>query len=195
MTTSDLMRAGSVLFLGAVDRLDEDTASQRSSLPTWTRKHVIAHVHHNAEALRRLVSWARTGRENRMYASLDERDDEIARSGGLDYKELRAQVHASNEALLAELDDLSEVQWRRQVLTAQGRTVPATEIPWLRAREVSVHAVDLAAGVVFADLPDEFNAALAAEVVSKRCASGEAAVVAQWLTGRGATATGLRPWP
>ena len=30
-----------------------------------------------------------------------------------------------------------------EVVTAQGRTVPATEIPWLRAREVYVHVVDL----------------------------------------------------
>ena len=29
------------------------------------------------------------------------------------------------------------------MVTAQGRTVPASETPWMRAREVMVHAVDL----------------------------------------------------
>ena len=46
-------------------------------------------------------------------------------------------------------------------------TVPATEIPWLRAREVMVHAVDLATGVTFADLPADFLAALGADIAQQ----------------------------
>ncbi|MEI4747784.1 maleylpyruvate isomerase, partial (plasmid) [Rhodococcus erythropolis] len=51
---------------------------------------------------------------------------------------------------------------------AQGRTVPATEIPWMRAREVCVHAVDLGTGVTFADLPADFLVALGNDIVGKR---------------------------
>ena len=74
---------------------------------------------------------------------------------------------------------LSGEQWQAPVLTAQGRTVPATEVPWLRAREVYVHAVDLATGLSFAELPASFCAALCDEVIAKRgTAPGPALVLA-----------------
>jgi maleylpyruvate isomerase len=50
------------------------------------------------------------------------------------------------------------------VRTAQGRTVPASEVPWMRSREVWVHAVDLDAGVAFADVPADVLAALVDDV-------------------------------
>ncbi|TGZ12556.1 hypothetical protein DV517_66400 [Streptomyces sp. S816] len=60
----------------------------------------------------------------------------------------------SAERLADGLDRLTEEHWRHEAVTAQGRTVPATELPWMRAREVCVHAVDRSTGVVtFADLP------------------------------------------
>jgi maleylpyruvate isomerase len=54
--------------------------------------------------------------------------------------------------------------------------VPASEVPWLRAREVCVHAVDLATGLAFADLPADFLTALCDDVTTKRSASGGPAV-------------------
>ena len=62
---------------------------------------------------------------------------------------------------------LSGQQWQAPVLTAQGRSVPATEVPWMRSREVYVHAVDLATGLSFADLPAGFLAALCDNIVEK----------------------------
>jgi maleylpyruvate isomerase len=63
---------------------------------------------------------------------------------------------------------LTPEQWSTEVVTAQGRTVPASETPWLRAREVMVHAVDLSTGTTFADLPSGFLEALADDIVTKR---------------------------
>jgi maleylpyruvate isomerase len=80
------------------------------------------------------------------------------------------------------------------VVTAQGRTVPATEIPWMRAREVCVHAVDLGAGITFGDLPADFTAALLADVVRKRAGAGEGPELAAWLTGRVPAAPKLAAW-
>ena len=54
--------------------------------------------------------------------------------------------------------------------------MPATELPWMRSREVCVHAVDLATGVSFADLPADFLAALCDEVAGKRAAAPGPAV-------------------
>jgi uncharacterized protein (TIGR03083 family) len=190
----DWMDHGTKLFLAAVDRLDDAALDQPTALPGWTRKHVIAHVHYNARALRRLVSWARTGVESGMYAGPEPRAAEIAHGARLSAAQLRPLVHESASALAADLDALPEPAWSREVVTAQGRAVPASEIPWLRTREVAVHAVDLNAGVGFADLPEDLNAALVSDVVAKRLAGGESAVLARWLTGRAAGAPDLGPW-
>ncbi|WP_371572951.1 hypothetical protein [Streptomyces sp. NBC_01314] len=64
--------------------------------------------------------------------------------------------------------ELTEEQWRAPVVTAQGRTVPASEVPWMRTREVMVHAVDLDTGIQFADLPEEFLAELRHDIVGQR---------------------------
>jgi maleylpyruvate isomerase len=102
--------------------------------------------------------------------------------------ELGFWLRESAAGLAASTDRLTDEQWAAEVVTAQGRTVPATEIPWLRAREVCVHAVDLGLGVTFADLPDDFLDALCADVVAKRGDVPEVdAPLAQrtaWLTGR-----------
>ena len=47
----------------------------------------------------------------------------------------------------------------------QGRTIPATDVPWMRAKEVWVHGVDLRAGLAFDDLPADFCAALVDDVL------------------------------
>ena len=88
-----------------------------------------------------------------MYASPEQRNAEIAGGATLPAAELRALVADSAERLGRRSDALSPRPWQASVVTAQGRTVPATEIPWMRAREVAVHTVDLDAGVGFADLP------------------------------------------
>ncbi|WP_433475747.1 maleylpyruvate isomerase family mycothiol-dependent enzyme [Spirillospora sp. CA-142024] len=194
MTARAWMDRGTELFLGALDRMTDDELAAPTPLPGWTRRHVVAHVHGNAEALRRLLSWAATGVENRMYAGPDERAEEIERLSALPAGELRALVHRSAGLLAADMDALPEDAWNNPVVTAQGRTVPAAEIQWMRSREVCIHTVDLDAGVTFADLPDDFNAALVTEAAAKHASTGNAARLAGWLTGRTATAPELKPW-
>lgn len=84
--------------------------------------------------------------------------------------------------------DLDHLQWERSVVTAQGRTVPASETPWMRSREVMVHAVDLRTGISFADLPDDFLAALRTDIETKRGevpeVVGDQAEVVAYLAGR-----------
>ena len=97
-------------------------------------------------------------------------------------------MHRAAAQLATALESLTADQWAREVRTAQRRAVPATEIPWLRAREVMVHAVDLGVGITFADLPTGFLEALVADISAKR---GEIMLpdaplpdVAAWLAGR-----------
>jgi uncharacterized protein (TIGR03083 family) len=182
------------LFLGGLDKLSDADLDAPTGLPGWTGRHLVAHVHFNALALGRLVSWAATGTENRMYPSMERRNAEIAEGAGLPAADLRRLVHASAEELTVALDALPAEAWAHEVVTAQGRTVPATEIPWMRARELAVHAVDLGAGATFADLPDDLVTALLTDVVTKRVAGGEGPGLAAWLTGRTAEAPAIGPW-
>jgi maleylpyruvate isomerase len=185
---------GTRMFLNAVDGLGDGDFDAETELPGWTRRHVIAHLHFNAEACRRLVSWARTGERNPMYAGPEHRNAEIEKGAGFSPGELRELVRSSAKELSAEFDALPDSAWRAEIVTAQGRTVPATEIPWMRTREVAIHAVDLRAGVDFGDLPDALNTALVADVVNKRAEQGHAAELARWLTGRADRAPALGPW-
>jgi maleylpyruvate isomerase len=182
------------LFLDAVDSLSDASFARPTALPGWTRAHVVAHVHSNAEALRRLVRWARTGEESRMYAGPEQRADDIEAGAKLAPPTLRSLVHGSAAALADELAELTPAERQHIVITAQGRQIPADQITWLRCREVGVHAVDLDAGVDFADLPDEFLVTLIQEIIVKRTAAGELPTLAAWLTGRARADQHLGPW-
>lgn len=184
---------GTKAVLDAAAGLDETAYDEPSLLPGWTRKHLVAHVAANAEALGNLVHWAVTGEPTPMYAGPQERAAGIERGPRLSAAELDSWLRGSAAELAAAMDRLTEEQWAAEVLTAQGRTVPASEIAWLRAREVWVHAVDLdvpveLGGRTFADLPADFLEALSADVVAKRghvpAVEGPPAERAAWLTGR-----------
>jgi uncharacterized protein (TIGR03083 family) len=187
------MDSSTELFLGAVDSLTDAEFDAPTDLPGWTRRHVIAHVHFNAEALGRLASWAATGVESRMYSSVEQRGSDIERGALRPAPELRSMVHASAAELRAKLRGLHVSAWTHEVITAQSRTIPATEIPFMRVREVAVHAIDLGAGVSFADLPLDLTRALVDDIITKRFNAGEGPVLAGWLTGRDAT-TIIGPW-
>ncbi|MPY61051.1 maleylpyruvate isomerase N-terminal domain-containing protein [Streptomyces spongiae] len=109
------------------------------------------HVAGNAEALLRLAIWARTGVPTPMCADREQRAAEI-------------------ESSAAELEDapaaLDAPTWRAEVRSALGRTIPAAEIPWMRVPEVWLHAIDLASGTAFADLPARLTDTLPDDVTA-----------------------------
>jgi maleylpyruvate isomerase len=198
---------GTTVFLQAIDRLSEGQWSANSALPGWTRRHLVAHLAANADALANLVHWAVTGEETPMYASAEARAAAIERGAGLGAGELTRWAHQSATTLEDALAQVTPDQWYHQVRTAQGRSVAATEIPWLRAREVWVHAVDLgpdAPGPVsFADLPADFLHALIGDICAQRgldtttLPDAPLPDIAAWLAGRSHHLThvaDLGPW-
>jgi maleylpyruvate isomerase len=149
------MGAGTELLARAVNALPDDALRAPSALPGWTRAHVVAHVARNAEALTRLATWARTGIETPMYPSREHRAAEIESSAQAPADVLRSELATTAEALDGALAALDETTWQAQVRSALGRPIPAAEIPWMRVREVWLHAVDLDAGVSVTDIaPD-----------------------------------------
>lgn len=182
------------LFLTAVDKLGDEEFAAATALPGWSRAHIVAHVHFNAQALLRLLHWALTGEKTPMYEGTEQRNAEIEDGAALPPPELRRMVRASARQLGTAMDELPRAAWDNEVVTAQGRTVPAREVIWMRTREVAVHAVDLDNGTHFADLPADLNTTLVTDVAKKRSAAGEGAGLAAWLTGRAEQAPSLGPW-
>jgi uncharacterized protein (TIGR03083 family) len=177
------MRQGTALLLKEAD-LDDAALNRPCALPGWTRRHLIAHVAANADALGNLVQWAATGEPTPMYASPAERAAGIENGAKLPVGELVGWLRRSADMLEGAMARLGSEQWRVWVRTAQGRTVAAAEVPWMRSREVWIHAVDLAAGLAFADLPADFLAALCEDVIAKRGAQpGHALILTATDTG------------
>jgi maleylpyruvate isomerase len=147
------MRAGTEHLIAVVGEIPDADLAAPSALPGWTRAHVVAHVARNAEALVRLATWARTGVETPMYPSPEARAAEIEETSGRSAEVLRAELVATARELDEALGALTPQQWDAVVRSAQGREIPATEIPFMRIREVWVHAADLGTGASFADVP------------------------------------------
>lgn len=164
---------GTELFARALAGVPVGELGAATDLPGWSRTHVVGHVAANASALRNLVTWARTGIETPMYSSSDQRAADIEAAASAQEEWLREQFTKTAAQLADDLDALTPAQWQTQIRTAQGRTVTAEEIPWMRSREVMIHAVDLGSGVVMTDLPEGFLLELIAEVVAKRSNGGD----------------------
>lgn len=169
--------SGAAMVSGELAGLDEDAFGE-PTLPGWTRRHLAAHLAANASAVGNLVRWAATGEPTPMYDSLEQRDADIASGAHRSGDELRSWFDTTAQALADGFAGLSAQGWAAEVVTVQGRTVPASETPWMRAREVLVHAVDLGTGVRFADLPTGFLRALGDDVVGKRDATADGPALA-----------------
>jgi maleylpyruvate isomerase len=148
------MREGTEQFLVVVESLSDSDFRTASRLPGWRKAHVVGHVARNAEALTRLAMWARTGVETPMYADRSQRAAEIEESAALPPQELRTSLVDSAERLDRELGRLEPGGWTAQVRSALGRTIPAAEVPWMRIREVWLHATDLGNEKLLAEIPD-----------------------------------------
>jgi maleylpyruvate isomerase len=162
----DWMDEGYAYLAERLDLLDDDRLGEPSGLVGWTRRHMIAHVGLNARALSRLVRWAATGERTPMYADDRARAAEIKQGAVLSAPELRELVRTEQSRLRAALDRLDEAGRDATVVTGLGRQVPAREIPWLRTREVWVHAVDLCDGADFPDFPADLLDALITDVTA-----------------------------
>ncbi|MER5435201.1 maleylpyruvate isomerase family mycothiol-dependent enzyme [Streptomyces sp. NPDC002588] len=201
----------------ATDALPPTAVAEPSALPGWTRGHLLTHLARNADALVNLLTWARTGTPTPMYTSPDQRATDIEAGAGRPLAEQRADVRESAARFAEAAAALTDDAWSATVTSGQGREIPASEVPWLRAREVWIHLVDLRVGVGMDVLPPDLawavvrdvagwmSARLAPDTGAELTADGHGTVVlgtpppsgatvsgpphalAAWLTGRGGT--------
>jgi maleylpyruvate isomerase len=141
------MRAGTELVTGVLTGMSDADLAAPSALPDWSRAHVIAHLARNAEALIRLVHWADTGEVTPMYPDPGSRAADIEATAKQPPAVLRAELTATAALLDDRIAALDARGLAATVRSALGRAMPAAEIPWMRIREVWLHAVDLDAGI------------------------------------------------
>jgi len=144
---------GAAHLRGLMTRLGDDAFRAPSLLPGWSRAHVLSHLARNADAMINLLVWARTGVVTPAYASAEARVADIEKGAVRTPAEIRDDVVASSDRLAAVVRDLPEAAWAAMVTNVQGRVIRASAVPWMRAREMWIHAVDLDAGASFADMP------------------------------------------
>jgi maleylpyruvate isomerase len=166
--------AGEVVVSGHVSRLTDAELAADSRLPDWSRAHVVAHLARNADALVNLLTWARTGVETPMYPSRAARDAGIEATAAQPPAELRSDFVAACERLTRAIEAMPADAWTAPVRNGQGAVVPASAVPWMRAKEVWVHGTDLDAGLTFADAPADFCTALVDDVLGLFAARDQA---------------------
>ncbi len=158
---------GTAHYTQQVSHITEDELGEETNLEGWTRAHIISHVSYNAAALCNLVEWATTGVETPMYSSPTARNEEIEYGTTLPPAALFNLHDHTVARLTAAWNSMDDAAWGHQVRTAQGRTVPAEEMLWMRSREVWIHAFDLNKGATFEQIPTIILQTLIPEILAK----------------------------
>lgn len=157
---------GAAHLRSLMSRMGDDAFAAPSALPGWSRAHVLTHIARNADAMGNLLTWARTRVPTPAYASREQRDADIETGAKRPAAAIRDDVVESSDRLAVVVRAMPEAAWSARVLHPSGAEVEATDIPWLRAREMWIHAVDLDVGAAFTDLPPPMLIVLVADVVA-----------------------------
>jgi maleylpyruvate isomerase len=157
---------GAAHLRGLMTRMGDDAFAAASALPGWSRAHVLTHIARNADAMINLLTWARTGVPTPAYASREARDAAIEAGATRSPAEIRDDVVASSDRLAVVVRKMPKAAWAAHITDVQGHDILATDVPWMRAREMWVHAVDLDIGASFADLPPPMLTELLSDVAA-----------------------------
>ena len=144
-------------LLADLDRLvatDDLDIAAPSTLPGWTRGHVITHVTNSGDGHSLVFEAAARGEVGMQYPhGLEGRAADIEagapRPAAVQVAGLRSSIERL-EALWA------ASQWEGAGIVATGAEVPITDLPFGRLREVAIHHIDLDIGATFDDLPGEY---------------------------------------
>jgi len=143
-------------LMATVAGLRDDQARESSLLPRWSRGHVLTHLARNADGLRNLLIWARTGLETPQYPSPEAREAAIEAGSARPAAELAGDLEQSAAALAAEAASLPDSAWGAAVHGISGPGHPAWFTLFRRLSEVEIHHVDLGLSYEPADWPGEF---------------------------------------
>lgn len=164
-----------------------------SSLPRYSRGHVVTHLANKARAHVRILGGPMAGEVRRLHP--DGYDPDLAAAAGASRSpdDLRADLAQSFEDLEAAWDALDDACWDAEaIMTAGSRTM--VEIVDHHLRNVEVHHVDLVVGYQVSDWP---SILVEGELVKRLRALPDRADHAEllaWLIGRAPAPDLVGPW-
>lgn len=129
-------------YLSTVESLHDSEFDHASHCAGWTRADVIAHLAIATRRFVRLVDWAQTGQEKKLYDAPDERDTARAELTAKPRAELKTEARAAFEEFIASAERLTGDLQAEEVGIGPKR-FPATSIPAVLIAEVVVHHADL----------------------------------------------------
>ncbi|UTT70982.1 maleylpyruvate isomerase family mycothiol-dependent enzyme [Arthrobacter sp. DNA4] len=140
---AELHKAADALT-AAVDRIPAGGERDPSTLPGWSRGHLLAHIAGICGALARQVEYGRSGRTVELYdGGVDGRNRAIELAAGHSLEEHREDVAAAVQRALAAFEGLGEDEWQTRIAFRDGVIFDAGLALW---RELVIHTADLDTG-------------------------------------------------
>ncbi len=133
-------------LMDTVKAMDEEAVRAPSLCEGWSRAHLLSHLARNADAVGRLVHWARTGEETPMYASPESRDADIESGAVNTVADLEGDVESSADRLLEGLLTMTPGGTGVTVRLRGDHPMASHDLPLMRAYEVVLHHLDLDTG-------------------------------------------------
>lgn len=142
-------------LLSIADGLSDSDMRAPSHLPGWSRGHVLNHLRRNAIGFTGMCASAMAGEVGMQYpGGLEQRSREIE-EGALDSA---AEIVAALRSAVYDLEAAwfrgDGTMWTGSGVLASGATIPISEVPFRRMREVIVHTTDLDVGYGWDEWPD-----------------------------------------
>jgi maleylpyruvate isomerase len=140
---AELHTAATALAAG-LDRIPDGGERAPSTLPGWTRGHLLAHVAGICDALARQVEYGRRGETVELYdGGMEGRNRAIDLAAGHSLEQHREDVAAAVQRALAAFDALTDGDWQTRIAFRDGVIFDAGLALW---RELVIHTADLDAG-------------------------------------------------
>ncbi|MEO1055476.1 MAG: maleylpyruvate isomerase N-terminal domain-containing protein [Actinomycetota bacterium] len=139
-------------LLAALDaRADGLDVTAPSALPGWTVGHVLTHVVNSGDGHARLFAAAANGEVGEQYpGGLEQRTGEIEAGAARPAQE---QIDVLRRSIWHLESMWAASSWDGRGRLSLGQEVTLRDLPFLRAREVLLHHIDLNIDFGFADLP------------------------------------------
>lgn len=140
---AELHKAGAALTAG-LDRIPAGGEIAPSTLPGWSRGHLLAHLTGICDALARQVEYGRRGETVELYdGGVEGRNRAIDLAAGHSLGQHREDVDAALHRALAAFDSLGADEWQTRIAFRDGVIFDAGLALW---RELVIHTADLDSG-------------------------------------------------
>lgn len=169
-----------------VDGIAEADLRSPCLLPGWSVSHLLNHIARNADSMVRRLDGARRGEVVDQYpGGATGRVAEIDAGVGRPLADLVADVVRTADEVDVAFATFPADRWDRLGRSVYGDEQPVATLPFMRAREVQVHLVDLGAGYTPADWPPELAQRWLPDLLARLPGRTDPTALLAWALRRG----------